>query len=48
MSWIDWLLCALILGYCVFVLFRRKKKRGCCGDCTACQECCCDIQKKKP
>ena len=34
MSWIDYLLLALIGGYCAYLLLRRKKKDGCCGDCS--------------
>ena len=28
MSWMDYLLLALIGGYCVYLLLRRKKKDG--------------------
>ena len=31
MSWLDYLLLALIGGYCAYLLLRRKKKDGCCG-----------------
>lgn len=40
MSWIDWLLVLLIAGYCLWLLLRRKKKGGCCVDCSACSGCC--------
>lgn len=40
MSWIDYLLLALIGGYCAYLLLRRKKKDGCCGDCSRCGGCC--------
>ena len=36
MSWMDYLLLALIGGYCVYLLLRKKKKDGCCGDCSQC------------
>lgn len=38
MSVMDWILLGLIGAYCVFVLFFKKKK-GCCGDCSACSGC---------
>lgn len=34
----DYILLGLILGYCLYVLFGRKKK-GCCGDCAKCGGC---------
>ena len=39
MSWLDYLLLALIGGYCADLLLRRKKKDGCCGDCSRCGGC---------
>ena len=39
MSWLDYLLLALIGGYCAYLLLRRKKKDGCCGDCSRCGGC---------
>ncbi len=39
MSALDWLLLALILGYCLYLLFRKKGGGGCCGDCSACSGC---------
>lgn len=39
MSWIDWLLLALIVGYCLYLVFGRKNKGGCCGDCSQCSGC---------
>ena len=35
----EHLLLALIGGYCVYLLLRRKKKDGCCGDCSRCGGC---------
>ena len=32
-------LLALIGGYCAYLLLRRKKKDGCCGDCSRCGGC---------
>lgn len=34
----DWLLVALIAGYCLYVLLGKKKK-DCCGDCSKCSSC---------
>ena len=34
MSWLDYLLLALIGGDCADLLLRRKKKNGCCGGCS--------------
>lgn len=39
MSWLDYLLLALIGGYCAYLLLRRKKEDGCCGDCSRCGGC---------
>ena len=40
MSWKDYLLLALIGGYCVYLLLRRKKKKNrCSGDCAGCSCC---------
>lgn len=39
MSWLDWLLLALIVGYCLYLLLRKKNKGGCCGDCAQCRGC---------
>lgn len=39
MSWLDYLLVALIAGYCLYILF-RPKKGGCCGDCAHCHKKC--------
>ena len=39
MSWMDYLLLALIGGYCAYLLLRRKKKDDCCGDCSRCGGC---------
>ena len=47
MSWIDYLLLALIGGYCVYLLLRKKKKDGCCGDCSRCGGCCCEKRSEK-
>ena len=33
---VEHLLLALIGGYCAYLLLRRKKKDGCCGDCSRC------------
>lgn len=34
----DWLLLAIIGGYCLWLLLRRKKKK-CNGNCTGCHGC---------
>ncbi|MDD5864723.1 MAG: FeoB-associated Cys-rich membrane protein [Firmicutes bacterium] len=39
MSWIDYALLALIVGYCLYLLLRKKKKGSCCGDCSQCRGC---------
>ena len=39
MSWLDYLLLALIGGYCAYLLLRRKKKDGGGGDCSRCGGC---------
>ena len=39
MSWKDYLLLALIGGYCVYLLLRKRKKRRCSGDCAGCSCC---------
>ena len=39
MTWIDWALAALVVGYCLYLIFRKKKPGGCCGDCSACSGC---------
>ena len=36
---VEHLLLALIGGYCAYLLLRRKKKDGCCGDCSRCGGC---------
>jgi len=38
MGIMDWVLLGLIGAYCAFVLLTKKKK-GCCGDCSACSGC---------
>lgn len=44
MSWLDYVLLALIGGYCVYLLLRRKKKKNSCsGDCARCG--CCGNRK---
>ena len=40
MSWLDYLLLALIGGYCVYLLLRRRRKKdSCSGNCTGCGCC---------
>lgn len=39
MSALDYILLALIAGYCLHLIFRKKKTRGCCGDCAKCTVC---------
>ncbi|MDY3224995.1 MAG: FeoB-associated Cys-rich membrane protein [Candidatus Faecousia sp.] len=39
MSVIDWLLLALIVGYCLYLLLRKKEPRSCSGDCPQCPGC---------
>lgn len=40
MSGADWALVVLILGYCAWLIFRpKKKKSGCCGNCSQCSGC---------
>ncbi len=42
MGVMDWILLALIGGYCAWLLLRKKKGSvcgGCCGDCRACSGC---------
>ena len=34
----DWILLALILGYCLWLIFRPKKPK-CNGNCCACSRC---------
>lgn len=36
MSWLDYLLAALVAGYCLYILFRPKKGGSCGGDCSRC------------
>ncbi|MBQ4641271.1 MAG: FeoB-associated Cys-rich membrane protein [Oscillospiraceae bacterium] len=38
MSLMDYLLIVLILGYCAYIIL-RKKKNICCGDCSGCSGC---------
>ncbi|MBE6947020.1 MAG: FeoB-associated Cys-rich membrane protein [Ruminococcaceae bacterium] len=38
MALMDWVLLSAIAGYALFVLLRKKKK-GCCGDCSQCSGC---------
>lgn len=38
MSLADWILIGLIGGYCLWLIF-RPKKRKCCGDCCQCSGC---------
>ncbi len=38
MKWLEILILVLIAAYCAYIIF-GKKKRGCCGDCRACQGC---------
>jgi len=40
MSTLDYLLIALVVGYCLYILLRPKKRGGCCGDCARCHEKC--------
>jgi len=41
MSWLDYLVIALVAGYCAYILF-SKKKRGCGG----CSGCCADCRSR--
>ena len=38
MNWLDIILTVMIVGYCAYILFRRKGKgcSGCCGSCRGC------------
>ncbi len=38
MRWFDWLILCLVIGYCAYILL-RKKKHSCCGDCAQCKGC---------
>ncbi len=40
MIWLDYVLLGAVLGGCLLVLLRKKKKHGCCGDCSACGNLC--------
>lgn len=40
MTWLDWCILAAVAGYLIYLLFFRKKKGGCCGDCSACGHAC--------
>ena len=37
MSLADWVLLVLVLGWCLYLIFRRKKK--CNGNCHGCSGC---------
>lgn len=39
MGVVDYLILAAILGYCAWQIFGKKKKGGCCGNCSACSGC---------
>lgn len=36
MDLLDYILVAAVVGYCVWVVFFRKKKGTCCGNCAKC------------
>ena len=38
MTWFDVLLLVLVLSYCTYIIF-GKKKRGCCSNCANCSGC---------
>ena len=38
MKWLDIVLLVLIVGYCAYVIFVKKKK-GCGGNCSDCAGC---------
>ncbi|HIS64475.1 MAG TPA: FeoB-associated Cys-rich membrane protein [Candidatus Avoscillospira avistercoris] len=47
MTWLDWLLVALVVGWLLFVLIRRPG-RGCCGSCKGCSHTChCEKKEKR-
>lgn len=39
MGLMDYLLLAMILGYCLWIALRRKRHSGCCGCCADCTVC---------
>ncbi len=48
MSWLDYLIVALIALYCLYILLRPKKGGGCTGDCARCHEKCEDNPHGRP
>ena len=38
MMWYDIAVVVLIVGYCAYIIF-GKKKGGCCGNCSECRGC---------
>ena len=38
MTWLEIALLVLVLGYCAYIIF-GKKKHGCSGNCGSCQGC---------